>query len=390
MQTLYETRVSSSSFSTPEGLTEIFITATSRDDATFDEALEELREAYLSALNDYELTEYSLQFTRIYVSDAANENQHLLKSGLFALLQSGAISVIEQRPLCGPVALHSYHLKNERNFQHKIRSVKSGSLHSCQSKYTSGIFYTLLWTAHNTGDGKDSYTQTETLFSDLVSLYKKYNLNMQNNTVRTWIYVRDIDNNYKGMVEARREYFNKINLVEETRYIASTGIEGKTEEAHSLVTLDSLSIGNLQEEQIMKMEAPEHLSSTAIYGVTFERGLKIQFGDRSHLYISGTASINDKGDILYPGDIVGQTERTIENIEALLMPHGAKLEDMLYIIIYIRNRKQYQFIQDILASKIPASVPLLSVEGAVCRPGWLIEMEGVAIIEDSTVYPPFL
>ncbi len=96
-----------------------------------------------------------------------------------------------------------------------------------------------------------------------------------------------------------------------------------------------------------------------------------------------------KGEILHPGDIRGQTERTIDNIEALLKPHGATLEDMRYLIIYVRNRKHYQFIQDILAARIPANVPLIPVEGAVCRPGWLIEMEGVAIIKDSTDYPPF-
>jgi hypothetical protein len=33
--------------------------------------------------------------------------------------------------------------------------------------------------------------------------------------------------------------------------------------------------------------------------------------------------------------------------------------------------------------------PVIIVEGAVCRPDWLIEIEGVAIIESNENYPIF-
>jgi hypothetical protein len=117
-------------------------------------------------------------------------------------------------------------------------------------------------------------------------------MTLRNNTVRTWIYVRDVDNHYAGMVKARRELFDKIGLTSQTRYIASTGIEGKSADPHSLLTMDALSIGNIKEEQIVRMEALKNLSSTSVYGVTFERGTRLLFGDRSHIHISGTASID--------------------------------------------------------------------------------------------------
>jgi enamine deaminase RidA (YjgF/YER057c/UK114 family) len=383
-----ETRISHCNFSTAEGLTEIYITATSRDDASFTEALNELKDAYISVLNDLALNGTTLQFTRIYVSDAANEYQILLDSDLYGLLRSGVISVIEQRPLCGPISLLSCHMiENSGSLQKEC--VDKDTDKALQSLYTHGQNYDFLWTAHNSDAGKDSYSQTENIFSDLSAILQKKQMNLQNNTLRTWIYVRDIDNNYEGMVVARRELFSRIGLTNENRYIASTGIEGKSFKTESLVSMDSLSIGNLKEEQIVRMEAPENLSSTICYGVTFERGLKIRFGDRAHLHISGTASIDCDGEIMYLGDIRGQTERTIDNIEALLRPHGAILENMCYIILYLRNRKHFQFIQDILAVRIPASVPLIPVEGAVCRPGWLIEMEGMAVTDDSTSFPPF-
>ncbi len=390
MQTTFqnETRILYNEFSTSEGITELYITATSRDDATFIEALEEIKDAYRSVLSDLGLDGQTLQFTRVYVSDAANEYQVLLQSELYEILSNGAISVIEQSPLCGPLSVLCYHLKSETGTLQKTISRNPET--SVQNLYLKGRHYNLFWNAHGISNGKDSFEQTNTVFSDLSKNLEKYKMDVRHNTVRTWIYVRDIDNNYKGMVVARRELFSKIGLTNKTRYIASTGIEGSSAETDALVAMDSLSIGNLKEEQIVRMEAPENLSSTIIYGVTFERGLKILFGDRAHLYISGTASIDCNGEIMFPGDIRGQAERTLDNIEALLKPHGAQLENMQYLIIYLRNKKQFQFIQDILSLRLPASIPVIAVEGSVCRPGWLIEIEGVAIVEETTAYPPFI
>jgi hypothetical protein len=35
-------------------------------------------------------------------------------------------------------------------------------------------------------------------------------------------------------------------------------------------------------------------------------------------------------------------------------------------------------------------VPLVFTEAAVCRPTWLMEIEGVAIMPDESEMPPFL
>ena len=100
--------------------------------------------------------------------------------------------------------------------------------------------------AQSAGDGnRQLYTNRNPLCRPF-GYFTKKRMNLRNNTVRTWIYVRDIDNNYKGMVVARREFFTRIGLTNQTRYIASTGIEGKSIKMQSLVSLDSLSIGNHQ------------------------------------------------------------------------------------------------------------------------------------------------
>ena len=137
------------------------------------------------------------------------------------------------------------------------------------------------------------------------------------------------------------------------------------------------------------MEARELLNPTHEYGVTFERGTRIDFGDRSHLYISGTASIDKNGNILHVGDIKKQTKRTLKNIIALLKPHGARLKDMAYFIVYVRNITQTEEVIDILKKEKLDKVPIIFAEGAVCRPAWLVEIEGVAIIPNHSDWPDF-
>jgi enamine deaminase RidA (YjgF/YER057c/UK114 family) len=298
---------------------------------------------------------------------------------------------VQQRPLDGgTLAMFAYHIKTADNpFGQSVYKHTKNQL--CREVFTTGRNYSLLWTTNCTdGSVMDSRIQTDKIFDGLNSVLNHHQMDLRQNMVRTWIYVRDIDNNYAGMVRSRCELFDNIGLTAQTRYIASTGIEGKTFNPVNLVTLDSLSIGNLKEEQIIKMEALENLSSTAAYGVTFERGLRVRFGDRSHLYISGTASIDKCGNIMYEGDVRKQLERTLDNVEALLAPHGATMNDMQYIFLYLRNPGHFSLISDILSNRIPEGLPLIAVEGPVCRPGWLVEVEGVGIIPDSCAFPDFI
>ena len=68
--------------------------------------------------------------------------------------------------------------------------------------------------------------------------------------------------------------------------------------------MDSYAVDGLEPGQIQFLYAPTHLNPTYEYGVTFERGTAVTYGDRKQVFISGTASIDNRGEIVYPGDIV--------------------------------------------------------------------------------------
>ena len=105
-------------------------------------------------------------------------------------------------------------------------------------------------------------------------------------------------------------------------------------------------------EQVQYLKALDHLSPTYIYGVTFERGTSVAYRDRKHIIISGTASIDSKGEILHPGDVSLQLDRTIENIDVLLDQAGASLDDMCMSIAYVRDRSDLETIQQQLTHTI--------------------------------------
>ena len=225
--------------------------------------------------------------------------------------------------------------------------------------------------------GSEAQMHEEFVFADGVIRAK--NGTLEQNLQRTWIYCRDVDNNYAGLVKSRREYFSKCGLLADTHYIASTGIEGQSEQFDRLVRMDSLAVYRHKKEQVQYLYALENLSPTHIYGVTFERATRMIYGDRSHYYISGTASIDKAGNILYKDDVSAQTERIFDNIEALLAEGDGALKDLKQVTVYLRDGADYELVVNGVNKRLPAETGRIFVRGPVCRPGWLVEIEGIAV-----------
>jgi enamine deaminase RidA (YjgF/YER057c/UK114 family) len=223
----------------------------------------------------------------------------------------------------------------------------------------------------------DSEKQTEKIFGYLQNKLSEFNATIAGNVLRTWIYAPHVDADYPGIVKARKDLFDKINLTKETHYIASTGIQGGTGGRFTRVSMDAYAVIGIPENNIRYIHAPEYLSPTHIYGVTFERATAVKLGKTDFLFISGTASIDKNGDIVHPGDVEKQTLRTLENISALLDTAGFAREDLSSFIVYLRDSADYSFSKPII-DQYANDLPAIYVKAPVCRPGWLIEIEATA------------
>jgi len=223
----------------------------------------------------------------------------------------------------------------------------------------------------------DSEKQTARIFSYLKDRLAKLDAVIEANVLRTWIYTPHVDADYPGIVKARKELFDSINLTKDTHYIASTGIQGGTGIRFARVFMDVYAVTGVTSDKIRYIQAPEYLSPTHIYGVTFERATAVVLGTTDFLFISGTASIDKNGEIVHPGDIEKQTECTLQNISALLDSAGFKKEDLSSFIIYLRDSADYDFVKPLLDG-YSENLPAIYVKAPVCRPGWLIEIEATA------------
>ena len=233
------------------------------------------------------------------------------------------------------------------------------------------------WYTGGLSNAEGSCNQTVTLLDELSSGLEAQGLTLESNCMRTWLFVQNIDVNYRGVVDGRNTVFDRHGLTSDTHFIASTGIEGRTAGPANKVMLDAVAVSG-PGVLVNHIHGTSHLNRTSEYGVRFERGTRVEYPDRNHVYISGTASIDNTGKILYEGDIVCQTGRMIENVEVLLAEAGCGFGQVGSMIVYLRDIADYAVVKDIFEKRFP-DCPRVIVQAPVCRPGWLVEMECIAV-----------
>lgn len=307
-----------------------------------------------------------LVWRRYFLSDVMN--QHNFLRGYDN--EDAALSVVQQAPGLTKVALWAYFVTSENSRVAKNTSVQAAELIRPSYRH---FYHTQLHAS-----ASDEEKQTADIFDRYTALLATQACTLGRHCIRTWLFVRDIDLRYVGMVKARRACFEREGLTSQTHFIASTGIEGRHIDPQALVMMDAYAVYGLETEQIRYLYALDHLNRTSEYGVTFERGAMVQYGDRRHIFISGTASINKDGEIVYPGDLAGQLDRLFENIKALLAEAEAGMHDVMHMIVYVRDPGDYVAVGTWIDAYFP-QISRIIVCAAVCRPGWLVEVECIAV-----------
>ena len=345
----------------PGSITEYHATMQLQDGSlSFEEQLQAILESYSIATEGK-----NVLLRRFFLSDPASQAGRL--EAALRGLPAAATSVIGQPPLNGTkIAAWVYAVEGGE--------VKDG--------FFSHNGYEHVWTGGMTSGKAGSEAQMAEIFEAYDASLAEKSMDVADNCVRTWIFVSDVDNNYGGVVKGRKDYFNTIGLTPETHFIASTGIAGFNADPQQLVRMDAYAVRGLKDGQIQYLHAYDHLSPTAIYGVTFERGTAVTYGDRKHVFISGTASIDKEGKVLHVDDPEKQAERMLENVDALLKEAGAGFGDIAYSLVYLRNAANYPRVRAILQRDCPNLDPIY-VLAPVCRPTWLVEMECMAITGDG-------
>jgi 2-iminobutanoate/2-iminopropanoate deaminase len=135
------------------------------------------------------------------------------------------------------------------------------------------------------------------------------------------------------------------------------------------------------------VQAPSVLNEAYNYPrpSSFSRGIRLDLGEFSLLFISGTASLDENGNSINIGDFRAQIRRTFANISALLASEGFTWKDILRTTCYLRdmerdygafNQERTAFYKLEGLSPLPAST---AVQAILCRPELLVEIEAIAV-----------
>ena len=352
----------------------VFQIFTPQRSGTLQEQLLDIEMQYFIWLEHFSYSSYGLLQTRIYLSDAANQWAVIKESPLYVeSLSKGAVSYIEQPLLQGCKVAIQICLSTSLDIQKKgcpeqMEIIVDG---------VRFLFHSVRFTSVE-AKGLDAEAQTMLAFERHEQLLRNYAMTLERNCHRTWLYVRDIDRHYAGVVAGRNRVFSRCGLTADNHYIASTGIGGYTDNREAVVAVDFLSVEGPEDLQVKYLSALEYLNPTHEYGVAFERGTRLTLPQGNVYFISGTASIDKHGECVHRGEVLTQAGRLFLNIEKLLNDGAASLKDVQYMIVYLRDIADYEAVASYMALRFP-QIPKLITEARVCRPEWLMEVECVAM-----------
>ena len=306
-------------------------------------------------------------FRRYFLSDAANQADVVM---VWECENSYCpLSIVEQAPLNGSkIAMWTW-------FQTGItvETTKNGMSKAKHNRYTQ------YWTGGSCNRASNSEYQTRLLLNDYVLQLTEQGCKLANDCIRTWFFVQNVDVNYAGVVKARKEVFITQDLTEKTHYISSTGIEGRHADPNVFVQMDTYAVKRLAVRTNPVPLCSHPPESDIRIRSDFRAGDSCNlWRPETNLHFRNREYRQSRRDHV-SGDILKQTERMLENIDTLLQEAGSGLQDIMQAIVYLRDPADYVVVKQYIESRYPSFLHLI-VHAPVCRPGWLIETECIAVI----------
>lgn len=193
---------------------------------------------------------------------------------------------------------------------------------------------------------------------------------------RTWIYVADLLGTYPALNRVRTSFFGALGIdgtASGGAFPASTGIQG-TGGPDEACTMDLLAAEGCAFAPL----ARTHRQGAAFaYGSAFSRAATLAYGGGRTLFVSGTASIDERGRSRHEGDAEAQILETLLALGALLDDAGATLADVASATVFVKRREVHDAFVRTRRLLGLASFPYVPMLADVCRPELLFELEAL-------------
>lgn len=283
-------------------------------------------------------------------------------------LQSGA-----RLELCAIAIVPHRRDAARRRFAQSARACACGGCEQAtlHLRMTDGA--TSLWAGGISGPSGSAEVEAYGMFRNADELLLRNGMSY-GDVVRTWIHLRHMERDYAALNQARRSFFQERSVKVRP---ASTGIGGAPAASAHNFTLSLYALRASRNVEVMRTPT---LNEAWTYGSDFSRGLRVVEENRVALYLSGTASVDEEGRTVHPGDLESQVDRMLLNVSTLLSGYGASLRDVLSAITYLKEPRDAERVIRLLDRRGVVGIPNAIVHAPVCRPDLLCEMEAVAAL----------
>lgn len=247
--------------------------------------------------------------------------------------------------------------------------------------------YILLHSIHADQVDTVSYEQTLEMYEKANDILKENGYEFKH-VVRTWIYLHEILKQYETFNKARNIKFREFelipktiedNLYEQVYMPASTGIEGNNS-FQAAGVMDVLAIKKKNNSNIsIKNENGTNQKSAYRYGSAFSRAMIVDSNPGKYIYLSGTASINEKGETVFLNDIENQIEMTGDVIKALVKKENFDFRNLSEGTVFLKKPEFIKEYRDFSKKNGLDKMPCIITVADVCRDNLLFEMDATFI-----------
>jgi enamine deaminase RidA (YjgF/YER057c/UK114 family) len=269
-----------------------------------------------------------------------------------------------------------------------VRIIREGNIPRGRMWSQNGAKFLQFQSIHggNLSDGQNRRKQAETMFRKAEALLKSNGASTKD-VVRTWIYVENILDWYNEFNQARNTCYadfglltsGDLNHAEDIFLPASTGIAGKNQKDAPTI-MDLLAIGqNLDTKIQIRPLYGIRQRSPYRYGSAFSRATCVVEPKGKWIFVSGTASINEKGESVNVGDISSQVKYTVEVVDSLIQPEGASFSDLYEATVFLKNKSDFSLYRETAKSLGLLNIPAVYLVADVCRDELLFELDAALV-----------
>lgn len=221
-------------------------------------------------------------------------------------------------------------------------------------------------------------------YTKITKILEQYKFEVKN-IYRFWNYMGAIWQNYPDFNAIRDAYFRKNSI---TKFPAATGIEARLGFGKK-VSLGFEAIKPKKEgkanwrtiKSAMQCEAFEYVQKVSGMpsGPKFSRAVHLSLSRNgvNRLYISGTSSVDKKGESSLKNDLEKNVAFTMESFIHLLEENDFSLAGIVSTYVYFKNQKTFQEFEKLYISR-KWNFPYNPVFTNICRKDFFFEIEGVA------------